>query len=363
MKPDGYLHNVHAFRAFAILNIVAIHAAAIAQFVPAGGNIDTSSYYPAVTETLFHDGTLYFALISGLLYSAVLKPRGLQAFFRGKLLNVVAPYVFFTLVFSWTMVQLDGSGVLNLREGGGAYLDALPSNLLLGEAQFPFWYIPILLMLFVATPVVASCIDRGGRWNLMTWLLMFAPLIISRSAWTDGGHQVSVQTFVFFLGAYVTGLYLGHPRDGGLNRHLDVLARYWKLLLAAVVVTSIALLMLYRNDVGRVGFYSVHQTLFYIQKISVSVLVLIAFRALAVERLRWLSPIADAAFSIYFLHAFFILLIADLAFEFVVEPSYLPASIYLMTIVYFVASLALCAVTILLFRKIFGRRSRWLIGS
>lgn len=363
MKSGTYLHHIHAFRGFAILNIVAIHAAAIAQFVPSNGRIDSTSLFSSLNETLFHDATLYFALISGLLYSVVLKPRGLNAFFRGKLLNVVAPYIFCTLLFSISMVQMDGAGVLGLREGMGAYLDVLPKNLLHGEAQFTFWYIPILLMLFAATPLVSAWIERGGAWNLLPWAIMLAPLVVSRSEWVSGGSQVSVATFVYFLGAYTVGLYLGSPRDGGLDHRLDILAKYWKLLFATVIVASIALLALYRNDVGRIGFYSIQETLFYVQKISAAILVLIAFRKLDAHRLKWLSPIADAAFSIYFLHIFFMLLIADLAFTFVVDESFLPASIYLMTVVYFVSALALSALTVFLFRKAFGRRSKMLIGS
>ena len=90
---------------------------------------------------------------------------------------------------------------------------------------------------------------------------------------------------------------------------------------------------------------------------------LIAFRTLDPRRLKWLSPFADAAFSIYFLHVFFMLLIADLAFTFVADETLQPASIYLMTAVHFFAALALSALTIFLFRKAFGQRSRMLIGG
>jgi len=258
---------------------------------------------------------------------------------------------------------LDGTGVLGLRESMGAYLDVLPKNLLNGEAQFTFWYIPILLMLFAATPLVSAWIERGGGSNLLLWAIMLAPLIVSRSAWVSDGSQVTLATFVYFLGAYTVGLYLGSHRDGGLDQRLNSLSKYWRLLFAVALVASIALLALYRNDVDRIGFYSFHETLFYVQKISAAVLVLIAFRKLDPRRLNWLSPFADAAFSIYFLHIFFMLVVADLAFTFVVDESLQPASIYLMTVVYFFAALALSALTVFLFRKAFGQRSRMLIGS
>ena len=356
---EGYLHYVHYFRGFAILNIVAIHAAAFAQFVPSGGNIDRTTVFSAINESLFHDATLYFALVSGLLFSVVLKRRGLKTFFRSKLLNVVSPYVFCTLVFSWVFWDLDGSGVFALREGLGAYADVLPKNLLFGEAQFTFWYIPILLMLFAATPVLAAWVGRGGYRSVLIWIIMLLPLAVSRAEFVDGGNQVRLTTFFYFLGAYTAGLYLGDR----LEERLGVLRAYWKPLAAVVVATTLALVLLYINDVGRIGWFSIHESLFYVQKISAAVLVLIWFRHLDPARLRWLSPFADAAFSIYFVHAFFMLLVAELAFAFIVNETYQPASIYLMAGVYFFSALALSAACVFLFRKVFGRRSRMLIGS
>ena len=54
----------------------------------------------AVIETLFHDSTVYFALISGLLFSLVLQSRGWPAFWSNKLVNVISPYVVMTLLFT-----------------------------------------------------------------------------------------------------------------------------------------------------------------------------------------------------------------------------------------------------------------------
>ena len=46
------------------------------------------------------NSTIYFALISGLLYTAILKKKGYAQFFISKLKFVVLPYLFFTLFYS-----------------------------------------------------------------------------------------------------------------------------------------------------------------------------------------------------------------------------------------------------------------------
>ena len=72
MSNNGFLGYVHSFRGFAILNIVAIHAVVVALIVPADWNPDPAAPLYVLNETLFHDSTLYFALISGILFSSIL---------------------------------------------------------------------------------------------------------------------------------------------------------------------------------------------------------------------------------------------------------------------------------------------------
>ena len=107
-KRKRFIRPLHAFRGFAILNIVAVHAwsgqlSCIRDAEPSIG----VSLLDAVNETLFHDSTLYFALISGLLFSLVLQPRGWTAFFKSKLHHVIAPYIVMTMAFTWYGVNAD----------------------------------------------------------------------------------------------------------------------------------------------------------------------------------------------------------------------------------------------------------------
>jgi surface polysaccharide O-acyltransferase-like enzyme len=111
MSNVGYLDYVHSFRGFAILNIVAIHGFAIALSVPDNWNPDTTSPLYVLNEMLLHDSTIYFALISGMLFSSILRSRGYHRFYRSKILNVLFPYTFCTLVFSAVRWNTSGTGV------------------------------------------------------------------------------------------------------------------------------------------------------------------------------------------------------------------------------------------------------------
>ena len=124
--PSSQAFNapVHAFRGFAILNILAIHCTALAvlfQQTTPGLNQPPQHMADAihpVSQALFHGSTIYFALISGLLYATVLSRKSWSEFFRGKLTNVVAPYVLVSFILTLFVLPAPGEGP-GLAAGSG----------------------------------------------------------------------------------------------------------------------------------------------------------------------------------------------------------------------------------------------------
>lgn len=93
MNKAGYLGYIHSFRGFALLNVVAVHALSLAIIIPSNWVSDPTAPLTVLSETLFHDSTIYFALISGLLFSAILRLRGYQDFYPSKAMYVLLPYI------------------------------------------------------------------------------------------------------------------------------------------------------------------------------------------------------------------------------------------------------------------------------
>ncbi|MEM8895835.1 MAG: hypothetical protein AAGC88_14735 [Bacteroidota bacterium] len=88
----GYLHS---FRGFAIINIAMLHAVVATRMPLDGFELDFSEPMTLISHVLFGGSTLYFSVISGLLFTAILKSRGYPKFYRNKVRNVIFPYVFF----------------------------------------------------------------------------------------------------------------------------------------------------------------------------------------------------------------------------------------------------------------------------
>jgi len=349
-KP--FVRHLHAFRGFAILNIVGAHAWSGQVRAFGGAHLSTgATLLSAVSESLFHDSTLYFALISGLLFSLVLQSRGWLAFYSNRLANVISPYVVMTLLFTW--YGLDKTGRLSAFDGSGSdYLVAVSENLWTGGAFYHLWYIPVLAILYVATPVMAWLLASAGtRW--LVWLVMLAPLAASRSF-----PDFSWATPVYFLGAYVVGMYVG----GRYERSLETFRRYWLHLLVTTLITTAALVAAYLLEYDMVGPVSGREALFYVQKLAFAAVVLVWFHAHEQHLPKWLDTLATFAFSIYFLHAIVLIMLEEELTRFAAVPiaaRWMAA----MGLVFLIVSIAIAVALSALMRRALGKRSRMLLGT
>lgn len=301
----GYLHS---FRGFAIINIVIIHAISFSVYEV---TIDPKYPISVANELLFHNSTIYFALISGLLYTAILKKKGYAKFFISKLKYVLLPYICITLLY--TVFDLGKSGLIVFRDSFDDYLNALPRNLLYGKAMFILWYIPVLIFLYLVTPLL-DYISRNKNWG--RWLMIFIISIPFLSGRDELGELyksdfLSFRNMIYFMGAYAAGMYLAE----NLEERTRYLQSKKYILWVLVPVTSGVILFATLNDYDTIGMFSILSGFYYIQKLAISFLILLFFKNLGEKQPKWLMTIANDAFAIYFLHIlFFIVFVPDLGY-------------------------------------------------
>ena len=218
-KPD-YLSYLHGFRGIAILAIIGAHAWSVLGSFGAQQNNPDYIWLYSFTETLFHGSTLFFALISGILYSRVLRGKSWGTFFKNKAANVILPYALLTVL----LTALSWPQYLEYGKANGItffFPEELSKNLVFGQVQTHLWYIPVLTVLFLCTPLLALLLKPGRGIGLL--LLGVMPLVVSR---TPFPQLLSWQTIAFFLGAYAVGMYLGDRLEAMLafvRQHLSAL--------------------------------------------------------------------------------------------------------------------------------------------
>jgi peptidoglycan/LPS O-acetylase OafA/YrhL len=335
---------IHLFRGLAILQVACLHATHALYLRGLAGSVPERSPLYIAFDVALHDSTIYFAVISGFLYAHLFVHRSYGPFLRSRLQQVALPYLVITVAL--TVPQ------------HGAFSPALVSeighNLLSGDAWNTLWYIPVILLLYAASPLLHALVaGRAGR--IAGIALLLAPLLMSRT-----GTDLTMQSLVYFAGAYAAGMALRLSPQGW--EQAIVRLTPWAAPIAAL--SSLALCAAYAASIDMAGPISIRETLFYVQKLSLTCLFLaIALRwALrpAIMRDAVLGVLASAAFGIYFLHGPIMRLIAKLV------GAHLPggeiaaaAAILLILVLGVLGSLAI----IRLLQMLLGRRSRWVVGA
>lgn len=355
-----FIGHLHAFRGVAIMLIVLVHIAGYSMF-RIGTDPDMSDYLVvwAVFETIAHNGTVFFALISGLLYSTVLAGRSWVSFFRSKVTNVILPYVFFSLLF--TAIVFSGISGISLFSGDVAdYAREAFGNILTGSASFHFWYLPVLAGLFILTPLVTWIVAKPwGGWIIGAAMLV--PLFVSRT-WPDN----SVQNVAVFLAPYAFGIWLGADYDSRMGRLRELVRPLIAIVILLSIATTVAFVEytgpMYMADEQWDGPVNWYESISYVQKMALACLVLLWLKAHEDWRPRWLDLLATYAFAIYFLHA----AVRDILFEGLlwldveIGPAWLHTPVILL--IWF-ATLALSLGISVLVRRALGRKSRMIIGA
>lgn len=347
-----FISHLQAFRGFAILCVVALHAWGD-QVTYFGGATHGAAVaaFDALNESLLHDGTTFFSLISGLLFPMALRSRGWVAFFRGRVLHVASPYIVMSVLFTvWNHFDRYQPAA----PGGqlGDYVAAILQNLWTGRAYYHLWYIPIVIALSVLTPLVAWLCDRP-RWHWLLALVMLAPLVVSRTS-----IVVSWSSVGYFLGSYAVGMLAGARYDAALG----LARRYRGVLWIVVALSTLLLLGMYRTGFDRIGFVSVRESMFYVQKLALAALVLVWLRDNEARLPRWLMTSGTYAFPIFFVHAFLLTLFAHAQGAVGLAPSGV-AGMWLAGALFIAASMWIAVLLARLIRRVFGSYSRSVIGA
>ena len=337
VPKTGFLPEVHAFRGVAILCVVCAHIGPVERW-----HVSTEGFQ-TLSHILWHDSTLFFSLVSGLLFSIVLSTRGWGPFFYGRLRNVGAPYAIATLIATATTIPIDDSG---------GFPEQVFRNFVFGTAQFSYWYMPILSALYALTPLTWWLAKHHPRYLIVVCAL---PLVFART-----GITVSAKSVVYFWGAYAVGIYVGLDYE----RSLETIRRRWPTLLAVVVLSSAALIAYptIRQEAPRFAPIFVEESLFYIQKLAAAALILFALRVHLNRPPRWLAMCSVAAFTIYFYH----ILAYDLLYHPVLwlQPSTPTTLVWLFFAnANMAGAVAICIGLAILARRLFGNSARVLVGA
>ena len=337
----GFHVGLHRFRAFAIVNIMLAHIWYVPSPFEGEPGVATAGL---VREILFHDSTMYFLFVSGFLARHLAGRTTVVGYYRKKLLHVVLPYALFTLLFVVFVIPDGKSG------GTGPFGPRLLGALLRGEACWPYWYIPFVVPIFVATPLLLAIPSRA--FSALALVAAFLPLLGTRT-----GVSITVGQYAYLAPVYVLGMHAAAewPRT---RARLDR-ARWGSF---AVAVAATALLAWSGPESRPAGFVDLTESLFYVQKLALCLWLVAVFTRHENRRMPLVDLVATASFGLYFVHY-------PVAYNGLTGGLYarvletFPAATVPVSLVYAVAVGAASLGLVVVAKRGLGRWSRYLIGS
>ncbi len=293
---------------------------------------------------LFHGSTIYFLFISGFLFHYLSHRFEIRNYYLSKFKNVVLPYIFISV---FLIFAEDFTGVranINLKD----YLHIIPGKLIRGTASFQFWYIPFIIIVFLLSPLFLKI--RKENFIKYVPLLFVLPILGTRTQ-----VYITFWQFVYFLPVYLFGMYTSIHFDVVMDR-----ARKWFWPLVSIAAVTSVILLFVDHEKTYLSLFNPRESLVYIQKMSLTFIILHLMREVKSDRWPVIGIIADCSFALYFTHAIFDRHLKRLYYavdDFVPGFLQIPASVLYVFLLIAVNVLFCLAV-----KKVFGRRSRYLIG-
>ncbi|QZD92519.1 acyltransferase [Qipengyuania xiapuensis] len=353
--PSPYLDYLDLFRGVAILFVVMIHSGNAVLLRGVSGLEEGYSSVRTLVHIASHDATVYFALISGILYAYRLhrKPHG--PFLRSRVEFVWLPFALVSTGLTILFLAQD-----YLRTGlvppATDAVGEIAFNVFMGEAWNTLWYIPVIMILYVISPVLLRIVTQKSLF-VLALVLMILPLFISR---TD--TEVTPAMVTFFGGVYVVGLVIG--RDP--NASVEFFSRRKYEVAALALLAAAAIIFIDITGVGEFGPMIPRESAFYVLRLSLAALMLVALMKTSASMSQttkgFLKKVAAYSFGIYFLHGPLLRPIAKLVGQFVPESN--PAwALLLAVIAAFLIALAVSYLVVAVIKLVTGSYSKYVIGS
>lgn len=336
VKKRRFQHSVENLRGLAILFVVFSHITSMRAVGPVG---EAMSF-------LFQDATALFVFISGYLFHYIEQDRfKYREYLIKKAKFVVLPYLILSVPAILAGLLFKQHGVIGLS----AESYALWSLLVGGAVIIPMWFVPMIVVFFLASPLF----HRLGGSRLLPGATAVA-LGIGMLTARPLDNLNPILSFVHFAGFYLLGILLSARFDdikqSGRTGAVIVVCLF---LFVGAVAAHFALdgesPMGFVDGLGQFNF-----SMF--GKLTFLLAILFLFDRFLNVNNRFLGWMAEISFGLFFMHGFFMALFTKFGPRVISGPPLLVLAAEMS----FVLGGAILAVVVL--KRIIGKGSRYVIG-
>lgn len=331
-KFIGYIHH---FRGIAILFVVACHLLLDWQ---------AGSETYKILELLFGNGTVLFVFIAGYLFQHLTPKLEYLDYLKKKGSNVLIPYLLVsTPIIVYRLATSDIPGYItdnNFGFSGWSIWEQVVYFLTHGAHMQPLWFIPMISLFYIAAPVFFY-IDQHPKLYYLLFPLIVLSLFVEREPFSD-----ILKMFVHFLSVYIFGMFMSRYKI----QFMEFAKRFYLLISILLILSLLANYIFYENWRNPIN---------YVQKMLFCPFFIYWLWRFEKFVPSFISYLAEISFGVFFLHYYAILVIKAI-FE-IASGRGIPGTFFYWVIDYFLVLLSTAAV-IYIIKKLFGKRSRSLIG-
>ena len=350
VKPakKGFLNSINHFRGIAIIFIVMAHC-----YRPAGWEIET--FADKAWFNLMMNGTVFFVFISGFLFHHVFFSRwDYEKYMRNKTKYVFFPYLLLSI--PWIIWHLTADASPNLHQLHANIEDITTASswyVITGRALTAYWYIPMGMMLFAISPWVLDLTRKNALMTVAIPLFIVA-MIVHRPI----SNLNALQSLLYFLPIYLIGVWSSLNKD----KLFAVIDKWWWALFIAAAGLAVIQAHLFGAGVLNKGAFELTvPDLMLPQKLLFTFGLLGLLNNFEHVEVKWLQKLAEASFAIYFIHPWlttpwWMIYQSPDIFGFSGQGN------ILTTLVVTAGVILISYVIAVIIRKLFAKKSRYIIG-
>lgn len=349
-KPK-FLAYIHYLRGLAILLIVGVHCRTSFAW-------PEDSFWHLAFESTLDNGTIIFVFISGFLFEHLFTRNfNFKNYFNKKLKFVVGPYLLVSVIpildklyfennLSWLPLFLaDQSDVVK-----SIYM------LVTGKHFGPYWFIPMIVIFYIISPFLVLI-------NKPKFYFFIFPIIFIAGLFTYkfGYYSNTFDSFIYFLPIYLFGMFASYYKEK--ITQLKIRDIFLLLMIYLIITTLEVAGILEMHKLLDFDLHNVSPTyVFNFSKLKVSFLciaLILIFHKMPTKKMPFLNVLGNYSFGIFFIHLYFIVV-----FRFIVN-RYLD-NFFLTPWILILYIITICVLSILAvytIKLIFGKNSRYVIGS
>lgn len=356
-KSNSFDWGMHYLRAFAIVCILLDHLWCYTGFLKE-------------SHAFLVGSTIYFLFISGYLCQYLSTKRSVPAktYYWRKVTNVLCPYLVWTLL-TIIVIRVTNETRLGVISPSVISWKTIPKIMALGWAQGPYWYIPFVCVLFLVSPRLLLLSNSD---LIRLFILSFALAIclpVRPVIPIENNLASLVMQYTYFAWSYLLGfLYARFKKqiDSHLNEYCGI-----SLILGLLLGLQTMLPDYFTFGYPSSDALEPHTKSFVlagslaqsIQKLFFLVPSIALANRLSDKRISVLDWLATYSFTLYFSHHFFVQDFVQLQERLFTALKPGPLGVLPIQLVLSVLFIAFNLILAMALKRLFGRWSRWFIGS